>query len=74
MCIRDRGLIGSTISSGQRKPGVELAPKLFREAGLIEALKSMGLQVRDYGNLLEKDFPKKELNPELISNKNIKLI
>ena len=66
-CKKKLGLIGSTISSGQRKPGVELAPKLFREAGLINALKSMGIQVRDYGNLLESNFPKKEIIPELAS-------
>jgi arginase family enzyme len=67
-CKKKLGLVGSTISSGQRKPGVERAPQLFRDAGLITALKSLGLQVRDYGNLKESQFPLKELKPEEISN------
>lgn len=59
-CKKTIGIIGSSLSGGQRKPGVEAAPELFRESGLITALNRLGFNTRDYGNLLVKDFPVKK--------------
>ena len=55
-CKKKISMIGSTISSGQKLPGCEIAPRMFREAGLITALKECGFQIRDYGDILEKNF------------------
>lgn len=56
-CKKKIGVIGSCLSGGQRKSGVEEAPFLFREAGLFNALDRLGFATEDYGNLQVKDFP-----------------
>jgi arginase family enzyme len=54
-CKKQLGIIGSTISSGQGKPGVDQAPQMFRDIGLINALRDLGLQTTDYGDIIEKN-------------------
>jgi arginase family enzyme len=41
-------VIGVPSSSGARRTGQELAPQLFRRAGIIERLRLAGLEVIDF--------------------------
>ncbi|XP_014228560.1 arginase, hepatic [Trichogramma pretiosum] len=45
------GIIGVPFDKGQRKGGVELAPDTLKQAGLINELTTLGLDVKDYGNV-----------------------
>lgn len=54
-CKKQLGVVGSTIGSGQRKPGVDQAPQMFRNAGLIKALENLDLKITDYGDIIEQD-------------------
>jgi len=44
-------VIGVPSSAGARQTGQERAPFAFREAGIIDALRSTGFEVLDFGNL-----------------------
>ncbi|XP_076281542.1 arginase [Lasioglossum baleicum] len=46
------GIIGVPFEKGQRKKGVADGPQAIRTAGLIQELESLGLDVKDYGNVL----------------------
>ncbi|XP_017273925.1 arginase-2, mitochondrial [Kryptolebias marmoratus] len=54
-------VLGAPFSRGQKRGGVELGPKVIRDAGLIERLSSLDYSVHDFGDLsfhhLEKDEP-----------------
>jgi arginase family enzyme len=52
-CKKRLGVVGSTISTGERELGVDQAPKMFREAGLIQALRNLGIGTTDYGDIVE---------------------
>ncbi|XP_063980176.1 arginase, hepatic [Diachasmimorpha longicaudata] len=45
------GVVGVPFEKGQRKEGVALGPDAIRRAGLIDELKNLGLDVKDYGNI-----------------------
>ncbi|XP_078040453.1 arginase [Augochlora pura] len=46
------GIIGVPFEKGQRKKGVADGPQAIRAAGLVQELESLGLDVKDYGNVL----------------------
>ncbi|XP_031835936.1 arginase [Nomia melanderi] len=45
------GIIGVPFEKGQRKKGVADGPQVIRAAGLLQELESLGLDVKDYGNV-----------------------
>ena len=47
----DIDIIGVPIDYGAGKHGVRLGPDAIREAGLLESIAKLGLQVRDRGNV-----------------------
>jgi arginase len=47
---RSIGLIGVPTSAGAFAPGQELAPAALREAGLVDALRESGVEMRDHGD------------------------
>jgi arginase len=47
---RPLGVIGVPTSAGAFAPGQEQAPRALREAGLVEALRGGGAEVRDHGD------------------------
>ena len=44
------GVWGATFDQGQPHMGTAEAPRLLREAGLIQTLVQQGLEVRDFGD------------------------
>jgi arginase len=58
------GIIGVPSSAGARQTGQEKAPRAFREASLVENLRSAGLAVTDFGDLPEVPFRPDEQNPK----------
>ncbi|MEE6512316.1 hypothetical protein FKM82_019271, partial [Ascaphus truei] len=54
------GIVGAPFSKGQPKGGVEDGPKSLRSAGLIEKLKELEYDVKDYGDLQFADIPQDE--------------
>ena len=61
---RKIALIGVPSSAGARQTGQERAPQSFRRAGLIEHLRSAGLEVIDLGDLSEVPFRPDQQNPK----------
>ncbi len=49
--LREIEVIGVPLDLGQRRRGVDMGPSALRVAGLTEKLQSLGLQVRDRGNV-----------------------
>ncbi|XP_066603083.1 arginase, hepatic isoform X2 [Prorops nasuta] len=49
------GVIGVPFEKGQKKKGVAQGPKAIRSAGLIKELESLGLDVKDYGDILYRE-------------------
>jgi len=58
------GIIGVPSSAGARRTGQEQAPQSLRQAGLIEKLHSLGLEVRDFGDLDEVPFSPDRQHPQ----------
>lgn len=50
------GLLGVPSSAAAHWPGIEKAPRALREAGLLESLRSAGLEVADHGDRPEARF------------------
>ncbi|CAK9832219.1 Arginase, hepatic [Anthophora retusa] len=48
------GIIGVPFEKGQHKEGVAHGPEVIRSAGLIQELESLGLDVKDYGDIFYK--------------------
>ncbi|XP_003485979.1 arginase, hepatic [Bombus impatiens] len=48
------GIIGVPFDKGQHKEGVAHGPEAIRTAGLVRELKSLGLDVKDYGDISYK--------------------
>ncbi|XP_070079973.1 arginase-1 isoform X4 [Equus przewalskii] len=51
------GVIGAPFSKGQPRGGVEEGPTVLRKAGLLEKLKELECDVKDYGDLPFADVP-----------------
>jgi len=49
-------VVGISVKEGQQLTGVELAPKQFREGGLLDWLKDLGWQIRDLGDITKEDL------------------
>ena len=47
---RSVGVIGVPTSAGAFAPGQEQAPRALRDAGLLDALRGAGVEVRDHGD------------------------
>ncbi|XP_048515371.1 arginase, hepatic [Athalia rosae] len=45
------GIVGVPFEGGQRKVGVARGPQVIRAAGLIRELESLGIDIKDYGDL-----------------------
>lgn len=51
-------VVGVSVKEGQNKPGVEKAPRLFREGNLIPAIKQWGWEVEDLGDVTTERYAK----------------
>ena len=69
--MRKIGIIGVPSSAGARQTGQEQAPRAFRQASLVEHLRSAGLSVTDFGDLPEVLFQPDEQNPK---GQNLQLV
>ncbi len=69
--MRKSGIIGVPSSAGARRTGQERAPQAFRQAGFIEHLHSVGLEVSDFGDLPEVPFQPDQQHPKA---QNLKLV
>ncbi|KAI4491437.1 hypothetical protein M0804_002829 [Polistes exclamans] len=56
------GLIGVPFEKGQQKKGVALGPKVIRDAGLTKELEVLGLDVKDYGDIIYKTVGTGDIN------------
>ena len=72
------GIIGAPFSKGQPRGGVEEGPAVLRKAGLLEKLKELEYDVKDYGDLSFADDPDDSpfqivKNPRCVGKANKKL-
>ncbi|XP_065783866.1 arginase-1 isoform X2 [Muntiacus reevesi] len=72
------GIIGAPFSKGQPRGGVEEGPTVLRKAGLLEKLKELEYDVKDYGDLSFVDDPDDSpfqivKNPRCVGEANKKL-
>lgn len=49
-------VIGVSVKEGQKLTGVEQSPEMFRNCGLLNAIKELGWEINDRGNLTKEDF------------------
>jgi arginase len=56
-------LVGAPLALGQSLPGVGLAPQALRQAGLAEAIKELGYEVIDTGDLVLPSAEIEEVRP-----------
>jgi len=50
-------LIGAPIDSGQRRPGCLMGPAAYRVAGIVQAVRDLGHDVEDWGDVALDDLP-----------------
>ncbi|HSG82867.1 MAG TPA: arginase family protein, partial [Gemmatimonadota bacterium] len=62
--MRRIGIVGVPSSAGARQTGQERAPWAFRQAGLVERLRSAGNPVTEYGDLPEVSFQPDQQRPK----------
>ncbi|CAK9302056.1 unnamed protein product [Gordionus sp. m RMFG-2023] len=66
------GIIGAKVWQGQKKRGVELGPDMMRQDGLIDKIKCIGVDVKDYGDINPANIPNdacgKVLNPNTVAD------
>ncbi|XP_077986781.1 arginase-1-like [Glandiceps talaboti] len=72
------GVLGIPLNTGQPNPGVKDGPTVIRKAGLIDKIKELDNDVKDYGNLefekIENDPPfDKVQNPRNVGAANKKI-
>ncbi|XP_067130147.1 arginase-1-like isoform X1 [Centruroides vittatus] len=73
------GVIGMPIAEGQNKMGVEEGPTVLRKFGLIDKLKLLGHDVKDYGNVevdrknVDAFIKNKTANAEFVGTANKRL-
>ncbi|XP_068840913.1 arginase-1 [Capricornis sumatraensis] len=72
------GVIGAPFSKGQPRGGVEEGPTVLRKAGLLEKLKELECDVKDYGDLsfadnLDDSPFQRVKNPRCVGKANEKL-
>ncbi|KAL1429801.1 hypothetical protein MTO96_015665 [Rhipicephalus appendiculatus] len=54
---REIGVLGVPIHQGQPKPGVEKGPQFLRDAGLLDQLRDLGHEVKDFGDVSVEGDP-----------------
>ncbi|KAJ03473.1 arginase [Sulfitobacter mediterraneus] len=59
-------LVGAPMDSGKRRKGCLMGPDAYRTAGLAEALRDLGHQVSDRGNVAPAPFTPKD-HPKLVA-------
>jgi arginase len=59
-------LVGCPMDSGKRRKGCLMGPDAYRTAGIAEALKALGHEVSDRGNLAPRPFTPRE-HPKLVA-------
>ena len=59
-------LVGVPMDSGKKRRGCLMGPDAYRTAGLAEALRNLGHEVEDRGNLAPRPFTPRE-HPKLVS-------
>ena len=59
-------LVGAPMDSGKRRKGCLMGPDAYRTAGLAEALRDLGHQVSDRGNVAPAPFTAKD-HPKLVA-------
>ncbi|XP_033110760.1 arginase, hepatic-like [Anneissia japonica] len=64
---RNIGIIGAPINKGQGKSGTRLGPQTIRDVGLIQQLKDIERDVKDYGDI---KFP--EMDEDMTSMRPVK--
>ncbi|MHC4791198.1 MAG: arginase family protein [Planctomycetota bacterium] len=69
--MKKLAVIGVPSSAGARRIGQERAPQSFREAGFIDHLQSVGLEVIDFGDLPQVSFQPDQQNPKA---QNLRLV
>ncbi|XP_046344056.2 arginase-1-like [Haliotis rufescens] len=65
------GVIGMPFSKGQPKAGTQLAPKLIRQAGMLEKMREAGNDVIDHGDLAVVDIASDEPIKNVSRPKNV---
>ncbi|KAH3854398.1 arginase-1-like [Dreissena polymorpha] len=71
------GVVGVPVSKGQRRDGTDKGPKFLRDGGLLERLKKIGCEVKDYGDVdfgyIDNDMPHEHVkNPRNIARGSLK--
>lgn len=75
---REIAVLGAPLHHGQRKQGVDEAPKLLRDAGLLDKLRGLGYTVKDHGDVRVEGVPNvtdcNALEADIVgkTNKNIR--
>ena len=58
------GLLGIPSSAGAKTPGIEKAPKVLREAGLVEQLQAAACSFTDHGDLPRSRYTSDKAHPK----------
>ncbi|XP_045106730.1 arginase, hepatic-like isoform X2 [Portunus trituberculatus] len=62
---RKVGVIGAAFEKGQRRIGVSDGPKVIRETGVLNHLAGLGLDIRDFGDVEDKNSDTKDAEIQL---------
>ncbi len=66
-------VIGVSVKEGQQLTGVEKAPQLFREAGLLKCIHEIGLSITDHGNITTESI-EAEIQNEMLNTKEYEFL
>lgn len=66
-------IIGVSVKEGQQKTGVEQSPQLFRDCGLTQAIKEIGWEIHDEGDLTKEQM-EDEIEAEHANEKEYKYV
>jgi arginase len=66
-------IIGVSVKEGQQLTGVEQSPHMFRECGLVSAIKEIGWEIHDEGDLTKENMDD-QIQEELANDKEYKYV
>lgn len=66
-------IIGVSVKEGQQLTGVEQSPQMFRNCGLVAAIKEMGMEIHDTGDLT-KEAMHDEIEAEIANEQEYKYL